>query len=46
MFWSMAKEDFNMIDHKLIRITIGVVSFAAVALFWLFFLRNIIPKPF
>ena len=43
MFWSMAKEDFGEMDHKFLRIAVGVGSFAAAALFWLFFLRHIIP---
>ena len=43
MFWGMAKEDFNQMDHKLIRITVGAVGFIIAALFWMFFLRKIIP---
>lgn len=45
-FWSMSVEDFDAMDRKLLRITVGAVGFAAAALFWFFFLKNIIPFHF
>ena len=44
--WSMSKEDFGAMDRKLLRITTGVVGFVVAALFWFYFLRNIIPVHF
>ena len=41
-FW-LSKEEWTDLDHKLLRIVFGVVGFGAMALFWLFFLRNIVP---
>lgn len=43
MFWSMSKEDFREMDHKLLRLGVGVVGLVLIALFWLFFLSNIVP---
>ena len=45
-FLGMAKEDFNEMDHKLIRIGMGVTTFVVMAIFWLFFLKNIVPFRF
>jgi hypothetical protein len=45
-FFQMTKEDFNEMDHKLIRIAVGVVGFVAMTLFWFYFLRNIAPFGF
>jgi hypothetical protein len=42
-FWQMAKEDWKLMDHKLIRILMGVVGFVIATLFWYFFFRNITP---
>lgn len=42
-FSRMTKEDFDEMDHKLFRIALGVGSFIAMALFWLFFLKSIVP---
>jgi hypothetical protein len=42
-FVSLSKEDFQEMDHKLLRIGIGVVGFILMAIFWLLFLRNILP---
>ncbi len=38
-FW-LAQEEWHELDHKLFRISMGLVGFAAMALFWLFFLRS------
>ena len=45
-FFSMSREEFGQMDHKLTRIGAGVATFAVMALFWLFFLRNIVPFKF
>jgi hypothetical protein len=45
-FFSLSKEEWDNLDHKLIKITMGVVSFVAMALFWFYFIRHIIPGPF
>jgi hypothetical protein len=42
-FWSMAVEDWQEMDHKLIRVAFGTVSFVAATLFWFYFLRHILP---
>jgi len=39
LFW-LTKEEWENMDRKLIRITFGVISFVAMALFWLYFLRG------
>lgn len=41
-----AKEDFNEMDHKLFRITIGVAIFAISALLWFYVFRGISPFGF
>ncbi|MCX6819162.1 MAG: hypothetical protein NT129_04155 [Candidatus Aenigmarchaeota archaeon] len=41
--WQMTKEDWNLMDHKLIRILTGVIGFAIATLFWYLFFRNITP---
>jgi hypothetical protein len=43
MFWKMTKEDYSIMDHKFIKIASAVVGFAIAALFWLFFIRKILP---
>ena len=45
-FLGLSKEEFGDMDHKLIRIGVSVTAFVAMALFWMFFLRNIIPFRF
>ena len=42
-FWQLTKEDWRMLDHKLIRIIAGVVGFTIAALFWYFVIRNMLP---
>ncbi|MEM7819893.1 MAG: hypothetical protein QXD48_03635 [Candidatus Aenigmatarchaeota archaeon] len=43
IFFQLIKEDWDAMDHKLIRITIGAIVFILMALFWLYFLRSITP---
>lgn len=45
-FWRMTKEDFMAMDHKLVRIAMGVFSFLLMAFVWYFFLRKISPFGF
>ncbi|MBI3190260.1 hypothetical protein HYZ41_01000 [archaeon] len=44
--FSISKEEWNDLDHKLIKVTFGVISFVVMALFWFYFIRHIIPGPF
>ncbi|MBI2173468.1 MAG: hypothetical protein HYT73_04680 [Candidatus Aenigmarchaeota archaeon] len=44
--FSISREEFREMDHKLVRIGVSVATFAVMALFWLFFLRNIVPFKF
>jgi len=44
-FFQIFKEDFSEMDHKLLRIGIGIAGFIVMALFWFYFLRNISPWP-
>ena len=41
-FW-LSKEEWREMDHKIPRIVLGGVTFIAMALFWLYFLRGILP---
>jgi hypothetical protein len=36
-------EEWNSMDHKLIRVVGGAIGFVMMALFWYFFLRNFLP---
>jgi len=42
-FWTMTIEDWDEMDHKLLRIAAGAVGFIIMGLFWFFVLRNISP---
>jgi hypothetical protein len=42
-FWQMFKEDFDAMDHKLLRIAISVGTFIIMALFWLYFFGSTTP---
>lgn len=42
-FLWLVSEEWNVMDHKLIRIIAGVIGFTVMALFWYFFLRNFMP---
>ena len=44
--WGSMIEDFQQMDHKLIRIGVGVAVFAVWAFFWFYFFRNSSPFPF
>ncbi len=44
-FW-MSREDWQQMDKKFYRLLFGIAGFAAMALFWLFFLRNLSPFGF
>lgn len=46
VFTSITKEDWQQTDKKFYRLVFGVIGFAAMALFWYYFLRNIIPFGF
>jgi len=46
VFWKQAKEDWEEMDHKLIRIIVTAITFAAAALFWLYFFKNSSPFGF
>ena len=39
-FWQLTKEEWYVMDHKLMRIATGVVGFVIAVLFWYFFFRN------
>lgn len=43
IFFRMTGEDWHRMDHKFFRLVFGGLVFIGMALFWLFFLRNIIP---
>ncbi len=43
MLWQHTKEDWDEMDHKLLRIAGGVVGFVLMALLWYFFFRNMGP---
>ncbi len=45
-FFSLSKDELGEMDHKLMRIGASVATFVVMALFWLFFLRNIVPFKF
>lgn len=42
-FFGISKDEFREMDHKLVRIGVSVTTFVVMALFWMFFLKNIIP---
>lgn len=43
VFLQDVKEDWNLMDHKLIRIGAGLAGFVLMAAFWYLFLRNTMP---
>ena len=45
-FFGLSKQEFTEMDHKLMRIGVSVATFIAMAIFWMLFLRNIIPFRF
>jgi len=44
-FFHITKEDWNEMDHKLIRLAAGAAGFIIMALVWFYFLRSISPWP-
>lgn len=42
-FFSIVKQEWEELDHKLIRIIFGSIGFLLAALFSLYFLRAIVP---
>ena len=42
-FLWLVGEEWEAMDHKLIRIFAGIFGFAIMALFWYFFFRNFLP---
>ncbi len=46
MLFSGAKEDWNRMDKKFYRLAFGIITFALMALFWFYFLRNLSPFGF
>ena len=43
MFAADLKEEWNEMDHKLVKIAMGVVIFVIAGLFWLYFFQNTSP---
>lgn len=46
ILWQNAAEDFEQMDHKLLRIGIGAAAFIFWGLFWLYFLQSTSPFGF
>jgi len=42
-FWFLTKSDWEELDHKLLRIASSAIGFILMALFWLYFIKNIVP---
>lgn len=45
-FWRMTKEDFMTMDHKLVRIAVGIITFLVMAFVWFYVFRSISPFKF
>ncbi len=45
-FWRMSLEDFVEMDHKLVRITVSIITFIVVAFVWFYVFRSISPFKF
>ena len=45
LLW-LTREEWQEMDHKLVRIVFGAVGFIVMALFWFYFLRNLSPFGF
>ena len=41
--WQMSKEEFAAMDHKLLRIGAGILSFIVSALLWFYVFRSMNP---
>ncbi len=42
LMW-LVGEEWKYLDHKLIKIIAGAITFVIMGLFWFFILRNIVP---
>jgi hypothetical protein len=42
-FLTITMEDWDEMDHKLLRIAAGAIGFAVMAFFWYFVFRNVGP---
>ncbi len=42
-FWILTKEDWDELDHKLLRIATGAIGFVIMALLWYYLFRNVSP---
>ena len=42
-FWTITIEDWDDMDHKLLRIVAGAIGFVIMAAFWYFIFRNVGP---
>ena len=43
MFFWLSKEEWREMEHKIPRLAFGAIAFIAMALFWLYFLRGVLP---
>ncbi|MBI2584107.1 MAG: hypothetical protein HYW25_05550 [Candidatus Aenigmarchaeota archaeon] len=46
VLWSSLVEDFQQMDHKIVRIGVGIAVFIFWAFFWFYFFRNTSPFGF
>lgn len=46
MMGSLMREDWQHMDKKFYRLLFGIIGFAAMGLFWFYFLRNLSPFGF
>jgi len=45
LFW-LTKDEWSEMDHKVVKLVFGVIGFVAMALFWFYFIRTVLPSPF
>ena len=43
LFLQQAKEDWDVMDHKLMRIAGGLIGFIVMGLLWYYFFRKLTP---
>ena len=46
MFVRLSQEEWDELDHKLLRVSAAVISFAIAALFWFYVFRAFSPFKF
>lgn len=46
MFVKLSQEEWDELDHKLLRVSTAVISFAIAALFWFYVFRAFSPFKF